>query len=101
GLEQPRSAGAELLEECRLVGLRGGEMALLDVTEAADLFRDHGEADREMVVLRRELGEHLVEHRLVALDELAFRAPLERAAERVECSSAQELELCQQTKCRH
>ena len=52
--EQRRRAGAELLEQRRLVGLGGGEMPLLDVAEAADFFRDRGKADREVMVFRRQ-----------------------------------------------
>src|SRR5215469_4392111 len=101
GLKQRRTTGAELLEERSLVSLGRGKMALLDVTEAADLFRDDGKADGDRVILRRELGEHLFEHRLVVLDQLAFGTALERAAERIERRSAEEFELCQETERRH
>ena len=56
---------AELLEQRGLVGLGGLEVAHLDVAEAADLLRDGGEPDREVMVLGRELAENLLEHRLV------------------------------------
>ena len=51
GLEQRRGAGAELLEQRRLVRLGGLEMAHLDVAEAADFFRDGGKPDRDVVVV--------------------------------------------------
>ena len=36
-----------------LLGLGGSQMPRLDVAEAADFFRDAGQADREMMVFRR------------------------------------------------
>src|SRR5262249_19303057 len=54
-LEQRRGAGAELLEQRRLVGLGGLEVAQLDVAEAADLLRDDGKTDRDVVVVGLEL----------------------------------------------
>src|SRR5262249_14188497 len=93
--EEGRRAGAELVEQRRLVGLGGLEMAQLDVAEAADLLGDGGEADRNVVVVGIELAEHLLEQRLVVAHERAFRAALDRIAERVQRGAAQELEFRQ------
>src|SRR5262245_65843017 len=64
-LEQRRGAGTELLEQRRLVGLGSLEVAQLDVAEAADLLRDGGKPDRDVVVAGIELRQHLLEERLV------------------------------------
>ena len=40
-------------------------MAKIHMAEAADFFRDGGEANREVMVFARELCKHLVEHRFV------------------------------------
>src|SRR6202043_1428675 len=93
---QPRRAGAELLQERRFVGLGGSEMLLLDVTKTADFFRNDSEADREMMIVRRQSCQHFVEHRLVVADQLALGAPFQRAAERIERRSAQAFQLRQQ-----
>src|SRR5262245_9716426 len=93
-----RRPGAELVEQRGLVGLGGGEMAHLHMPEAADLLRDRREADREVMVLGRELAEHLVEHRFIVADELALGAALLGAAERIEAGAAQELELREQAE---
>ena len=80
----------------RLVRLGGDEMLLLDVAEAADFFRDRGKTDRDMMIVRRELRQHFVEHRFIVRDQLAFGAPLLRMAERIERRAAQELQFRQQ-----
>src|SRR5262245_57412611 len=49
-LHQYRRAGAELRQQRRLLGLGSRERAHLDMAEAADLVRNGGERDREMVV---------------------------------------------------
>src|SRR5262249_49719046 len=56
GLAHRRAAGAELFEQRRLLGLGGGEVARLDVTEAAAFLRDVGEAHGEVMVLGRQRG---------------------------------------------
>ena len=73
-------------------------MALLDVTEAADFFRDRGKPDGEGMIVRRQRVEHFVEHRLVIVDQLPLGAALERAAERIERRAAEEFKLRQQPK---
>src|SRR5262245_43462359 len=95
-LEQRRRAGAELLEQRRLVGLGGLEVAQLDVAEAANLLRDGGEANRDVVVVGIELRQDLLEQRLVVAHERALGPPLGRIAERIEGGAAQELEFRQQ-----
>src|SRR5262245_23168868 len=95
-LEQRRRAGAELLEQRRFVGLGSLEVAQLDVAEAADLLRDGGEADRDVVVVGIELRQHLLEQRLVVAHDRALGPPLGRIAERIEGGAAQELEFRQQ-----
>src|SRR5215468_8597794 len=92
-LEQHRRARAELRKERRLLGLGGRERAHLDMAEAADLVRNGGQRDREMVVLRREPLENLAEHRLVVGNQRALGAALLRIAERIEGGAAQALEL--------
>src|SRR5262245_20915640 len=49
-LQQRRRPIAELHQQRRLVGLGDLQRARLDVAEAADLFRDRCQTDREMVV---------------------------------------------------
>ena len=83
-LSRHRRAGAELLQQRRLVRLGRRKVPLLDVAEAADFFRDGGETDREMMIVRRQARQHLVDHRLVFVDQRALGAALERAAERIE-----------------
>ena len=48
GFQQRRRAGAELFKQSCFVGFCGSEMTLLDVTEAADFFRNGREADGEV-----------------------------------------------------
>ncbi len=79
-----------MLEQSRFVGLGGGQEPLLDVAEAADLFRNGGKTDREVMVVRRQALEHFAEHRLVIADQLALGLALERTAERIEPGAAQE-----------
>ena len=74
-------------------------MALLDVAEAADLFRDRGETDRDVVVLGRELGDEFVEQRLVVANKLPLGLALGGQAERIKRGAAQELELREQAEC--
>src|SRR5579862_9949560 len=71
-------------------------MLLLDVTETADLFRDRGERDRDVMVVRRQTRQNLVEHRLVVADQLALGTPFQRTSERIERRPAQALEFRQQ-----
>src|SRR6266550_563456 len=61
GLQVRRRSSAQLIEQRGFVGLGGGEVALLDVAEAADFFRDGGDADGEMVIGRVEPRQHLFE----------------------------------------
>src|SRR6185312_5958028 len=98
GLEQHRAAGAQLLEQSRLVGLGGREMTLLDVSKAADFFRYGRQSDRDRMVLRRERPDDFVEHRLVIGNQLALGAALQGAAERIEWRAAQTLELREQAE---
>src|SRR5262245_38421503 len=67
-------------------------MARLDVAEAADLLRDGSEANRDGMVLGRQLLDDLTEQRLVIGDQLALGAALLRIAENVERGAAQEFE---------
>src|SRR5215469_7492238 len=97
-LQQRRGAGAELLEKRGLVRLGGGEMAHLDVPEASDLFRNRGESDRDGVIVRRELGQNLVEHRRVVGNQFAFGLTLRRMAKNIEGGAAQALEAREQSK---
>jgi hypothetical protein len=55
GFEELGRAGTELFEQRRLVGLGCGEMLLLNVTEAANFFRNNGEADCKMMIFRRQI----------------------------------------------
>src|ERR1700722_20108272 len=98
--EQQRRAGTELLEQSRLIRLGGNEMMLLDVAEAANFFRDYGETDGEMMVFRRKPRQHLVEHRCVIFDQLAFGAAFQRPAERIERRAAQYLQFRQKPESR-
>src|SRR2546423_1258457 len=95
-LEERRRSGAELLEQRGLVGLGGLQVAHLDVAEAADLFRDCGEADRDRVVLAVELRQHLLEQDLVVAHKRPLGPALERITEWIEGRAAQEFELRQQ-----
>src|SRR5580700_9780821 len=54
-LQQMRGARAQLVQQHRLIGLGGGEVAGLDVAEAADFFRDGGDADGQVMVVGIEL----------------------------------------------
>src|SRR5262245_60733848 len=94
-LHQYRRAGAELRQERRLLGLGGRERAHLDMAEAADLIRNGGERDREMVVLGREPIEDLGQHRLVVGNQRTLGTTFLRIAERIEGAAAQALELRQ------
>ena len=78
-----------MFEQHRLLGLGGGEVTLFDVTETADFFRDRGECDGEVVVLRREVAGNFAKERAVILKELALGAALGGVAERVESGAAQ------------
>src|SRR5579864_5541958 len=100
-LQQRRRAGAELLEQCRFVGLRCLEVAQLDVAEAADFFRDCREADREMMIIWSKPSHQLIEQRLVIAHELPLDAPLRGIAERIERSAAQEFQTCQHAEHAH
>src|SRR5262249_46237985 len=88
GLEERRRAGAELLQQGRLIGLGRLEVAQLDVAEAADLLRDGGKPDRDGVVVGVELREDLVEYALVVLHQRPLGLALERIAERIERAAA-------------
>ena len=94
-LSSVRRGGAELLEQRRLIRLGDRKMPLLDVAETADFFRDGGKTDREMMIVRRQTRQHLVEHRLVFADQRALGAAFERAAKRIERGAAQEFQLRQ------
>src|SRR5262245_13677370 len=71
-------------------------MAQLDVAEAADLFRDRREPDRDVMVLGVELGQELIEQRLVIGNQPPLGLALDRIAERIEPRAAQEFELGEQ-----
>src|SRR5262249_9218405 len=71
-------------------------MAELDVAEAADLFRDRREPDRDVMVLRVELGQELIEQRLVIGNQRPLGLALDRIAEWIERRAAHELELGEQ-----
>src|SRR5271166_4865357 len=66
-------------------------MPLLDMAEAADFLRNGGKTDCEVVVLRRQIREYLVEHRPVVIDQFSLGAAFERVAERIERGAPQEL----------
>src|SRR5712671_4338992 len=100
GLEQRRSAGAKLLQQRRFVGLGGREVALLDVAEAADFFRDSSEADRQVMVVGRELGEQLVEQRFIVAHQLPLDLALGRVTKWIKRGRAQELQLRHESKYR-
>src|SRR5215813_4003041 len=76
-----REAGAKLLHQRGLVGFRSGKVAHLDVAKTAYLFRNGGEAYRDMMIVRREAAENLAEHRLIICDQLALGAALGGVAE--------------------
>ena len=67
-----------------LPGLGAADARLLDVAEAADLLRQPGELDGDLVVVGVEPVEQLVEQGLVVAQQPALHAALGRAAERVE-----------------
>ena len=69
GFKERRRTGAKLFKQSRFVGLGGREMLQLDVTETANFFRDCGETDGDMVVLRRQPIEDLP--RSVCLTQIA------------------------------
>src|SRR5215831_20330715 len=81
GVQQRRSAGAELIQQSPFIGLGGREVPHLDVAEAADLLRDGGEADRDVVVVGRESSENLGELRLIVGNQLALGPALLGVAE--------------------
>ena len=87
-------AGAELIEQRRLVGLGSLEVAQLDVAEAADLFRDGGKPDRAMVVVLRRGPEQ----GLIVADQRPLGLALDLIAERIESGAAQKLERRQQSE---
>jgi hypothetical protein len=89
-----RRAGAELIEQRRLVGLGSLEVAQLDVAEAADLFRDGGKPDRAMVVVLRRGPEQ----GLIVADQRPLGLALDLIAERIESGAAQKLERRQQSE---
>src|SRR5262249_50312257 len=95
-LEQRRHPGTELLEQRRLVGLGGLEVAQLDVAEAADFFRDRGEPHRDGVVVAIKPRQRLLEHRLVVAHERALELALGRIAEWIEGATAEEFEFREQ-----
>src|SRR5215470_12146833 len=68
------------------------------MAEAADFLRNGGEAYREMMVLRGQMGEDLIQHSPIIGDQLALGAAFERIAERIEARAAQEFHLRQQPK---
>src|SRR5712671_5988252 len=90
-LEQRRRTGAELFEQGRFVGLGGDEMTHLDMAIATDFFRDRRKPDRDVVIVRRETAENLVQHRLVVGDQRAFGFALLRITEDVEHGAAHAL----------
>src|SRR6187455_2958850 len=92
GIQQRRLAGTKLLQQGRLVGLGGGEVAGLDRTETANLLRDRGEADSKRMIVTRQPGEDFLERCHVIRDQLALGAALLRIAEDVQRRTAQELE---------
>src|SRR6185369_12116022 len=74
------------------------QVAHLHMTEAADLFGDYSKADRHRVIVRRQIGEDLLEHGLVVPHELALGLAFGGVAEQVERRAAQELEPRQYSK---
>src|SRR5262249_6264514 len=92
---------AELVEQRRLLGLGGGEMARLDVAVAADFLRNAGQSHREVMILRRQRRQNLLQHRLIIGNELALGAALGRVAERIEPGAAQEFEARERAVGRH
>src|SRR5262245_8078518 len=95
-LQQWRRTGAELLQQSALIRLGGFEMTLLDMTEATDLFRDRRKADRQVMVLRGELGKDLLKQAFIVADQRPFGLALGGVAERIERGAAQEFQSCQQ-----
>src|SRR6516164_6211067 len=75
-------------------------MPLFDVSETADFLRDGGETDRQMMIFRRQLGDHLIEHRLIIVDQSPLGAALDRIAEWIERGAADESHLRQQLESR-
>src|SRR5215469_12490372 len=68
------------------------------MTEAADFLRHGSDRHGDLMIVRRQCIEHLVEHRQVIFDQLSFRAALPRAPEWIESRSTQEFELRQETE---
>src|SRR3954470_14703342 len=85
-----RAPRAELLEELLALLARRGDVALLDVAEAADLLGEGGELDCGGVILRVEAGEELLDCLLVLPDQLALHAPLFGMAEGIKRGSSEE-----------
>src|SRR6185312_65841 len=85
-------SGPELLQQRRLVGLRRRQMPRLDGSESSDFFRNRRKPDRTRMIARRQLRQHLIEHRFVIGDELALCHPLFRVAEDIERRATQEFQ---------
>src|SRR4051812_24868070 len=101
GLQQRRLAGAELLQQGRLVGLGGSKVAGLDRAEAADFLRDRSEADSKRMIVGRQLGEDFLERCPVIRDQLTLGPALLRIAEDVERRAAEEFEAGEHLECAH
>src|SRR5579872_2616709 len=74
-------------------------MALFDVTEATDFFRNGGKAHGQMMIFRRQRGQHIAEHGFIVSDQAPLSAALKRSAKGVKGSTPQEFELRQEPKC--
>src|SRR3954453_13791687 len=73
-------------------------MPRLHMTEGADLFRNIGKTDRNVMIVGRKLAYDLFEQHFIVGDQLALSAPLLRITEDIERGAAQGLEFRQDTK---
>src|SRR5439155_26707591 len=79
----------EAREEVLLLLARRGDVAHLDVAEAADFLRQRRKLDGKRMVRGRKLREHALEGRFVLGDERSLGAPLRGVAEWIERRAAQ------------
>src|SRR5262245_52649395 len=98
GLERRNRTTAELLEQRSLVSLRRLQVTQLDVAKPADLLRDGGEADREVVIVRRELRQQFFEHHFVVTHQRPLGLELLAVTEDIERRAAQTFQLRQQAE---
>src|SRR5690606_16967670 len=83
-------------QQLGLAGLGLGQVRLLDVAVAADVFRHRGDLGGQVGIAGLQARQQLLHHLRVVGDQLPLHAPLGGAAEEVEGGAAQALHLRQQ-----